>query len=119
MRFAVIADIHANLEAFKAVLEDAKQCGCDRHAFLGDFVGYCADPKACVDIVRAMNAPCVKGNHDEYCASDFPLNEFNPKAARAVKWTRQQLTNEDCLWLRGLPFVLQVERFTIVHATLD
>lgn len=119
MRFAVIADIHANLEALKAVLEDARKCGCDRHAFLGDFVGYCADPKACVDIVRAMKAPCVKGNHDEYCASDLRLDGFSPKAAKAVEWTRQQLTEDDRQWLHGLPYVLQVENFTIVHASLD
>lgn len=48
MRFAIIADIHANLEAFQAVLLDSKQQGCTQYAFLGDVVGYCADPKACL-----------------------------------------------------------------------
>ena len=119
MKFAIIADIHANLEAFQAVLEDAKQHGCSQHAFLGDFVGYCADPKACIDIVRAMNDPCVKGNHDEYCATDLPLDGFSPKAAEAVEWTRKQLTESDRQWLQSLPYVRRVENFTIVHATLD
>jgi len=119
MKFAIIADIHANLEAFQAVLSDSERQGCSAYGFLGDFVGYCADPKACLDIVRGMNAPCVKGNHDEYCSNDLPLRGFNPKAAEAVEWTRKQLTDEDRQWLRGLDYVRTVEGFTIVHATLD
>jgi len=119
MKYAVIADIHANLEAFEAVLKDSKEQGCTHHAFLGDFVGYCADPKACVDIVRAMNAPCVKGNHDEYCSTDLPLDGFNPKAAKMVEWTRNQLTQDDRRWLHNLDYVRTVENFTIVHATLE
>src|SRR5215472_5737077 len=119
MKFAVIADIHANLEAFQAVLADSKRNECTRYAFLGDFVGYCADPKACVDIVRAMNAPCVKGNHDEYCSTDLPLDDFKPNALKAVEWTRKQLTADDRQWLQSLPYVQQVESFTIVHASLD
>jgi predicted phosphodiesterase len=62
MRFAILADVHANLEALQAVLADAKDQQCTRYAFLGDYVGYNADPKACVDLVRAIDAPCVKGN---------------------------------------------------------
>jgi diadenosine tetraphosphatase ApaH/serine/threonine PP2A family protein phosphatase len=119
MKFAVLADIHANLEALQAVLQHAAQGNCTNYAFLGDIVGYCADPKACIDIVRGMKAPCVKGNHDEYCASDAPLDGFNPKAAKVVEWTRNQLAPEDRQWLRELPYVLQIENFTIVHATLD
>jgi diadenosine tetraphosphatase ApaH/serine/threonine PP2A family protein phosphatase len=119
MKFAIIADVHANLEAFQAVLGDAEQQRCTHYAFLGDFVGYCADPKACIDIVRAMNAPCVKGNHDEYCATDLPLENFHPKAAKAVRWTREQLTEDDRRWLQSLPYVRKTGNFTIVHATLD
>jgi predicted phosphodiesterase len=119
MKFALMADIHANLEAFQTVLEDAEQQKCTHYAFLGDFVGYCADPKACLDIVRSMNAPCVKGNHDEYCTTNFPRNSFNAKAANAVEWTRKQLTEDDRHWLQSLPLVRRVENFTIVHATLE
>src|SRR5262249_45652950 len=66
-----------------------------------------------------MNAPCVKGNHDEYCSTDLPLIRFNPKAARAVRWTRKQLSDDDCKWLRALPYVLTVEGFTLAHGSLD
>src|SRR5258708_6681325 len=119
MKFAVIADVHANLEAFQAVLGDSKEQRCTHHVFLGDFVGYCADPKACIDIVRAMNAPCVKGNHDDYCSTDLIFDGFTPSAARRVQWTRQHLTEDDRRWLHNLPYVRSVEDFTIVHATLE
>ena len=72
MKFAIMADVHANLEALQAVLKDSKEQECTGYAFLGDFVRYCADPKACLNIVRALDAPCVKGNFDEYCSGDSP-----------------------------------------------
>ena len=119
MKFAIMADVHANLEALQAVLADAKEQNCTVHAFLGDFVGYCADPKSCVDIVRSMDAPCVKGNHDEYCATNAPIAGFSPGAAKMVEWTRNQLTADDRQWLNGLPYVRRVEDFTIAHSSLD
>jgi len=119
MKFAIMADVHANLEAFQAVLVDSKEQRCSHYAFLGDFVGYCADPKACIDIARAMNAPRVKGEHDEYCATEMPMDGYPPIVAKAVEWTRQQLPVDDRNWLRQLPLIRAVEDFTIVHATLD
>src|SRR5438045_9346200 len=100
MKYAIIADIHANLEAFQVVLEDIKQQKCTHYACLGDVVGYNANPKECLDIVRSMNIPCVKGNHDEYCSSEEPLDGFNPAAAEAVTWTRKQLSADDRQRLR-------------------
>jgi predicted phosphodiesterase len=119
MKYAIIADIHANLEAFQVVLEDIKAQQCTHCACLGDVVGYNANPKECLDIVREMNIPVVKGNHDEYCSTDEPLDGFNPAAAEAVNWTRKQLTEDDRQWLRDLKYRQMVNNFTIVHATLD
>lgn len=119
MKFAVIADIHANLEALQVVLEDTKQQGCTHYVCLGDVVGYNANPRECLEIVRGMAPPCVKGNHDEYCSMDDKLDGFNPHAAEAVNWTRAQLTADDKQWLRDLKYVRMVQTFTIVHATLD
>jgi predicted phosphodiesterase len=119
MKFAIIADIHGNLDAFQVVLEDAKKQDVTHYACLGDVVGYNANPKECLDIVRTMNMPCVKGNHDEYCSSDEHLEGFNPAAAEAVNWTRTQLTEDDRQWLRDLKYSRMVTNFTIVHATLD
>jgi predicted phosphodiesterase len=119
MKYAIIADIHANLEAFRVVLEDIKAQKCTHYACLGDVVGYNANPKECLDTVRDMGMPVVKGNHDEYCSTDEPLDGFNPAAAEAVNWTRKQLTEEDRQWLRDLKYRMMVNNFTIVHATLD
>ena len=86
---------------------------------VGDVVGYGANPKECLNIIREMGMPCVKGNHDEYCSSEEDLIGFNPHAAEAVNWTRRQLTQEDRQWLRDLKFVRLVASFSMVHATLD
>jgi predicted phosphodiesterase len=119
MKYAIIADIHANLEAFQVVLQDIEKQKCTHVACLGDVVGYNANPKECLDTVRAMNIPCVKGNHDEFCSSDTPREGFSPHAAEAGNWTRGKLTEDDRKWLRELKFLRLVSNFTIVHATLD
>jgi predicted phosphodiesterase len=119
MRYAVIADIHANLEALEVVLADTKEQKCTHYCCVGDVVGYNANPKECLDIVRSMGMPVVKGNHDEYCSSEEDLEGFNPHAAEAVNWTRKQLSKEDREWLRELKYVRLVASFSMVHATLD
>ncbi len=119
MKYAILADIHGNLEALQVVLEDCKAQGVTHYACLGDVVGYNANPKECLDIIRGMGMPCVKGNHDEYCSTDTALDGFNAHAAEAVEWTRQQLTTDDRQWLRDLKYLRLVANFTIVHATLD
>ncbi|MBI4325608.1 MAG: metallophosphoesterase family protein [Chloroflexi bacterium] len=119
MKYAIIADIHANLEALQVVLEDIKRENCTHYACLGDVVGYNANPKECLDIIRSMGMPCVKGNHDEYCSIETDLEGFNPAAAEAINWTRQHLTEEDRQWLRDLKYIRLVANFSLVHATLD
>ena len=119
MKYAVIADIHANLEALEVVLDDARTQNCTHYCCVGDVVGYNANPKECLDIIRNMGMPCVKGNHDEYCSSDEALDGFNPHAAEAVNWTRKQLTEEARQWLRDMKYVRLVGSFSMVHATLD
>lgn len=119
MRYAVIADIHANMEALEVVLADSKEQKCTHYCCVGDVVGYNANPKECLDVVRSMGMPVVKGNHDEYCSSEEDLEGFNPHAAEAVNWTRKQLSKEDRQWLRELKYVRLVASFSMVHATLD
>ena len=86
---------------------------------LGDVVGYNANPHECLEIVRNLDCPVVKGNHDEQASITQELEGFNPLAEEAINWTRKQLTDEDKQWLRDLKMVRQVRDFTIVHATLD
>jgi len=119
MKYAIIADIHSNLEALEVVLDDIKAQKCDQIVCLGDIVGYGANPKECLQIVRELNIPCVKGNHDEYCSTDNPMEGFNPHAADAIAWTRQQLSDEEKQFLKELKYIRLIHNFTIVHATLD
>src|SRR5450432_1277508 len=119
MKYAIIADIHGNLEAFQVVLADIKAQKATHIVCLGDVVGYNANPQECLKIVRDLNIPCVKGNHDEYCSTDDALEGFNPHAADAVHWTRGQLTAEEKQWLSDLKYTRMAANFTMVHATLD
>ena len=119
MRLAVFSDIHSNLEAFEAVLADARTRECTQFVCLGDVVGYNANPHECVERVREMDCPIVKGNHDEQASLIESSRDFNELAEHAIEWTRNNLTEEDKDWLRGMRFQRQVRDFTIVHATLD
>jgi len=119
MRIALFADIHANYEALVAVLEDAEAQACDKYLCLGDVVGYNADPVACLEKIREMDCPVIKGNHDEDASGTHQLDALNPVAAAALMWTREQLHEEQRTWLRRLRMVRQVEDFTVVHSTLD
>src|SRR5213080_5596206 len=119
MRFAIFSDVHGNLEALEAVLADARARKCTRFVCLGDVVGYNANPRECVERVRELDCPVVKGNHDEAASRLSPPGDFNEIAERAIAWTREHLSDEHKEWLRGLPLQTRVHDFTIVHATLD
>lgn len=119
MRLAIFSDIHSNLEALEAVLADARARECTQFVCLGDVVGYNANPHECVELVREMDCPLVKGNHDEQASLAESSRDFNEMAEQAIAWTRKNLTEDDKAWLRGLRLQRQVRDFTIVHATLD
>ncbi len=119
MKIALFGDIHANWEALETVLADADEQGCNSYVCLGDVVGYNADPVKCLDKIREMGCPVVKGNHDEDAGGEHSLEMMNPTAAEALQWTRDQLNAEQREWLARMRMVRQVEDFTIVHSTLD
>ena len=119
MKYAILGDIHSNLEALENVLADAQAQGVTRYACVGDIVGYNANPVECLNKVRELGAVSVRGNHDHYCSHAESLNGFHPLAADVVGWTRKQLNAEQQEYLRNLRYVAPVETFTIVHATLD
>ncbi len=125
MKYAILGDIHGNLEALKAVLERARELGCDHFACIGDIVGYNANPHECLELFRSLDpVGVVKGNHDEYISNGEETVGFNPLAARAVEWTREQLLDEELEWLAELPYTKICTapgfgRFQLVHATLD
>lgn len=119
MRYAIFSDIHANLEALKAILGDADEQNCTHFVCLGDVVGYNANPHECCARVQELDCPIVKGNHDEQASLIESSRDFNELAEAAIEWTREHLTNADKTWLRDLRLQRQVRDFSIVHATLD
>ncbi|WP_028601862.1 metallophosphoesterase family protein [Ottowia thiooxydans] len=121
MKLALLADIHANRHALEACLAHAEKAGVERHAFLGDLVGYGAEPGAVVQTVMALQergAIAIKGNHDLY--SSMPLVEGKTDLGYAsVAWTQQQLSRDERAFLANLPMTHTESSFLLVHASAD
>jgi len=118
-RYAILGDIHSNLDAFEATLDDAKSQNVTRFLCVGDVIGYNADPVPCLDRIIEMSCTTVLGNHDHYCSSDTELDDFHPLAAEVIEWTRKQLSANHISFLQDLSLVKLVSGFTLVHSTLD
>lgn len=118
-KYAILGDVHGNLEALTAVIEDAERQNVDRFLCVGDLVGYNADPAECLDRIRSLKCVVVRGNHDHYCANEESLEDFHPLAASVIDWTRRQLSKSQIEFLGGLPLQKLVDGFTLVHSTLD
>lgn len=119
MRALVVSDIHSNLEAFDAVLADAESNGgYDEVWFLGDLVGYGADPGRCIARLRDLTNLSIAGNHDHAATGKLNPDLFNGAARAAALWTADQLTAAEHEYLVGLPEVRNVGTFTHVHGSL-
>ena len=108
---AILSDIHSNLEAFQAVLEDISQKDVDEIYCLGDVVGYGSNPRECLSIARDFQV-IIRGNHES--ALFQKTDKFNPKAKRAIEWTREQLLQEDGV----IDYVKQLSDFTDVEGVM-
>lgn len=103
MRYLVLSDIHANIDALEAALEAACSDGYERVLVLGDLVGYGAEPNVVVERIRGLNPLAViRGNHDKVAAGLESADGFNPTAQRAATWTRDALTEANLAYLRAL-----------------
>jgi diadenosine tetraphosphatase ApaH/serine/threonine PP2A family protein phosphatase len=117
MKTAFISDVHGNLEAFTAVCASIKNEDVDRIIFLGDIVGYGANPNECIEQLQALTGYAVAGNHDWAAAGRQPTGAFNAVAGDALEWTSAQLTHKNKLFLMSLPLILDVNELLCVHAT--
>jgi diadenosine tetraphosphatase ApaH/serine/threonine PP2A family protein phosphatase len=121
MKLALLADLHSNLEATLACLAHAEAAGVEGHAFLGDVVGYNADPGAVLALVEehaARGAIVVRGNHDAAVATGDTAS-MDPAAAAAVLWTRERLSEGQRRFLAGLPLVARLDDAVFVHASAE
>ena len=118
MRYAIIADIHANLAAFKAVLDDIESRGGVSEIWcLGDIIGYGPEPHECIALLRETKHVCVAGNHDWAAIGKIDTADFNSDAAAACNWTAEQLSPEDGDYLTNLPLVIEKGDFTLAHGS--
>lgn len=118
MRIAIFSDIHANREAFEACLAHNARSPAERMVFLGDIVGYGADPEWCINVVReycSRGALALLGNHDEAIFRRDP--DMNEAAMAAIRWTRDRLEEEQANFLRALPMTHEEGEYLFVHAS--
>lgn len=119
MRYLILSDLHANLEALEKCLKTAKG-KYDRAVCLGDLVGYGPDPNSVVALARETAEAIIRGNHDQACSGVTDASDFNPLARAAVIWTRQNLTLENLEFLRRLPAGPRaMPGFEIVHGSVE
>ena len=95
MKYAIISDVHSNLEALERVLSEIKKANIDQVICLGDVVGYGANPSECLMLVREVAAQIIMGNHDQAIEDAALRNDFTPWAKEAIEWTASVLDEED------------------------
>ncbi len=111
----VLSDIHGNKDALDAVIADAGAA--ERIWCLGDIVGYGPEPGACVAWVREHCDLVLSGNHDYAAFDPLVIRDFNPNAARAAEWTRDQLAADEIAYLQSLPSLVEVDGVMLAHAS--
>jgi len=119
-RIGLFADLHSNLEAYEACMTRANELGVTRMVFLGDLVGYNADPCALLDrigdLIDAKQAIAVRGNHDEAIFKDY-TQQMNSNANAAIEWTKTQLSSAQVQFLQDLPLIIHEEQICYTHAS--
>ena len=109
--------MHGNLEALLSVME-ALSGKADQVICLGDIIGYGPNPNECCDIIKKNQIISISGNHEKAVLGEMPIAWFNPSAAKAIHWTRAELKLENIDFIKGLPPVLELDDFEIVHGSL-
>ena len=123
MKTAIISDVHGNIQALDAVLEDVVRQRVDDVYCLGDIVGYAAGPGECVRRVRDLGIPCVMGNHDEavvgkYDNPELLLNSLKPEPRIATEWTVTKLSEREIGFLRNLPYKRDLGNLVMTHSNI-
>lgn len=122
MKIAIISDIHSNLEALEAVLNDISKKDVNETICLGDLVGYGANPNEVIDLIKKKNIKCIKGDHDLNSVTLEKLENFNEQEQESLKFTNKLLTEENKTFLKELPEILEINnknKLLAVHASPD
>lgn len=113
MKYAIISDIHGNLESLQKVLSLVSPD--EKVLCLGDIVGYGPNPNECVRLVRERATDVVLGNHDVAAVDNFGVEYFNQAARRAIEWTQRVIDADAVAWLNGLSYEVRHPAFLMVH----
>jgi len=117
LRYAIISDIHGNLEAFEAVLKGLKGERYDLLLCLGDLVGYGPNPNECCQLMRETGGIVIAGNHDWAAVEKTGIEYFNTFARMAIRWTSEVLDEENRAYLSGLPLRWTEMGLLLVHSS--
>ncbi|MBN2037397.1 MAG: metallophosphoesterase family protein [Chitinispirillaceae bacterium] len=117
MRYAIVSDIHGNVEALQAVLNDIKKQSIDTIICLGDIVGYYPDPEKCVELIRKHAAFCVAGNHDYAAIGRIDTSNFTYYAFAAMEWTKANISEETRDFLASLPLTIEQDDMFFTHSS--
>lgn len=118
MKVAILSDIHANLEALESCEEFIKKnSDIEFTAILGDIVGYGADPVLCIDKAKELGDVNIIGNHDAAVIGTADITYFNMAARDAILWTREQLNDDYCAFLKALPYSVSKDELLYTHSS--
>lgn len=117
MRLALLSDIHANLEALTAVLQDIEKRQVDEIACLGDVVGYGADPVACLELIESNCRIRLMGNHESAALEQMDDQALNDVARRSMIWTREQLGDRHVALIESFEMEKRIGNLHLVHAS--
>jgi len=117
MKYAIISDIHSNLEALTKALEIIDQRSVDEIICLGDIVGYGANPNECLALIRQRCNTVIKGNHDEALLNESITSRFTEDARSAIEWTRKRISEENISYLHTLSISIKKDDLLFVHAS--
>lgn len=118
MRYAIISDIHGNIEALDTILAKFEEIGgIDKYYCLGDIVGYGAEPEACCTRVRELCEVTLLGNHDAAVAGRMDYSYYYDAAREALDWCRERLSPVNMTWLEGLPYTHRLGEVELSHGS--
>ncbi len=119
MRYAIMSDIHSNLYALEAVMTDVGSENINQILCAGDIVGYCANPKECLDAIRKLKIQTIAGNHDWAVVGKLDPLCFREEGRKAIFWTKEQLSEEDLNFLETLELIYKNNDLILAHGSLD
>jgi len=115
--YAIISDVHSNLEALHAVLKEIDKENITDILFLGDAVGYGSDPNICTELLRSVSKVFIAGNHDRGSVGISDITSFNPYAMIAIDWTKNVLTEENMEFLKTVSLTYEGKNIFLVHSS--